>query len=79
MRARILVCIFFYSGFLCLGGVSYTQQSISVSLSGGSVQWNNSFGNALTPGSANNPGSTSITITTTWKNLVILQNLRLYA
>ena len=79
MRTRILVCIFFYCGFFCLGGVSYAQQSISVSLSGGSVQWNNSFGNALTPGRASNPGNTSITITTTWKNLLILQNLRLYA
>ncbi|HEV2022387.1 MAG TPA: hypothetical protein VGQ94_07640 [Terriglobales bacterium] len=67
-------------GLLCLGssGSSFAQ-SITVSLGGGSVQWNNSFGNALLGGSATNPGSNSITITSVWSLSPAHARLALYA
>ena len=78
MRGRILKFVFFCWGFLLVGGVSYAQ-SITVSLSGGSVQWNNGFGNALTPGNSTNAGSASITISTIWSLAITSTRLRLYA
>jgi len=78
MRGRTLKVAFFCLGFLLLGEVSYGQ-SITVLLSGGSVQWNNSFGNALTPGNSTNAGSTSITVTTIWLLAITSTRLQLYA
>jgi hypothetical protein len=78
MRRSTLKFIFLLGAFCLPSGVSFAQ-SITVALSGGSVQWNNSFGNALTPGSATNPGSSSITISTTWSLLLLNNRLRLYA
>jgi hypothetical protein len=72
--------IFLLGAFFLLTEVSFAQlASITVSVSGGSVGWNNSFGNALTPGSATNPGSSSITISTSWSLLLLNNRLRLYA
>jgi hypothetical protein len=79
MRGRTLEFVFFFFWvFFLLGGVSYAQ-SITVSLSSGSVQWNNTFGNALTPGNSTNAGSTSITISTIWSLAITSTRLRLYA
>jgi hypothetical protein len=78
MRGRTLKFVFFYWGFFLLGGVSHAQ-FITVSLSGGSVQWNNNFGNALRPGSSANAGSTSITISTIWNLARTSTRLRIYA
>jgi hypothetical protein len=78
MNRITLKLTFLISAFLLLSGVSFAQ-SITVSLSGGSVHWNNSFGNALRPGNATNAGSNSITVTTSWNFLLFSNNLKLYA
>lgn len=78
MNQLTLKFTFLISAFFLLSGVSFAQ-SITVSLSGGSVNWNNGFGNALRPGNASNAGSNSITITTTWNFLIFSNSLKLYA
>jgi hypothetical protein len=42
------------------------QEFITISLSGGSVNWTNATGNSLIPGQATNPGSNTITISSSW-------------
>jgi hypothetical protein len=63
---------------VCWTGRS-AAQSITISLGGGSVTWNNGFGNALVPGSAANPGSATTTVSTVWNNLPNNSQLRIYA
>jgi hypothetical protein len=63
---------------VCWTGRS-AAQSITISLGGGSVTWNNAFGNALVPGSAANPGSATTTVSTVWNNLPNNSQLRIYA
>jgi hypothetical protein len=42
------------------------QEVITVGVSGGSVNWSTATGNSLIPGSANNPGSNTITLSSSW-------------
>jgi hypothetical protein len=49
---------------------SLSAQTLTVLLSGNQVRWANATGNPLIPGSATNPGSATVTVTTTWANLV---------
>ncbi|MCI0350435.1 MAG: hypothetical protein L0Z53_13500 [Acidobacteriales bacterium] len=44
-------------------------QSLTILLSGNQVRWTNATGNPLIPGSATNPGSAPVVVTTTWTNL----------
>ena len=78
MNRLSLKFTFLIAAFFWLSGVPFAQ-SITVSLSGGSVSWNNSFGNALRPGNATNAGSNTITITTSWNFLLLSNDLKLYA
>lgn len=57
---------------------AHGQNFITLSLSGGSVNWSILTGNSLIPGSASNPGSNIISLTSTW-SLSPAQTLALYA
>ncbi|MGH9521011.1 MAG: hypothetical protein ACRD3E_00605 [Terriglobales bacterium] len=64
--------------FASLASVS-AAQSITVSLSGGSVRWDNTFGNSLVPGRTSNPGSATVTVTTSWSGLKNSDTVTVYA
>lgn len=64
---RTLVYLKLSLFLLLVSGVpALAQETLSIAISGTSVNWSTGTGNSLVPGSPNNPGSNTITITTSW-------------
>lgn len=53
--------------------------SLTIAINIASVMWNTANSNSLRPGQASNPGSTGVTVTTTWLLGPQITNVHLYA